>query len=325
MNMTFDGRLVLATEDGWVVVVERNFSAYQALELPCAREEGAVGYSARKRAETGRGGNGWVRNSMAVGDDSGIYVASLQHMHKMIWTGSRLSADAGDSAWSEPYSNGGGNGSGATPTLMGFGKADRFVVITDDDRRMNVVIYWRDRVPAGWRAPAGAPTPRIAGQLPATMGDPTRTAIQSEQSVVVSGYGALVVNNEAASIPPGFPPAASRLLVSYLGDDPAFTPHGLQKFEWDPARRTFREAWANTEVASPSTVPFVSTPANLLYTGGVRDGLWTLEALDWTTGASAFHYVLGGSRFNGFFSGVALDQAGRLILGAPFGKFRIER
>ena len=187
------------------------------------------------------------------------------------------------------------------------------------------MIYWRDRVPAGWRAPAGAPTPRIAGQLPATMGDPTRTAIQSEQSVVVSGYGALVVNNEAASIPPGFPPAASRLLVSYLGDDPAFTPHGLQKFEWDPARRTFREAWANTEVASPSTVPFVSTPANLLYTGGVRDGLWTLEALDWTTGASAFHYVLGGSRFNGFFSGVALDQAGRLILGAPFGKFRIER
>ena len=48
--MTFDGRLVLATEDGWVVVVERNFSAYQALELPCAREEGAFGYSARKRS-----------------------------------------------------------------------------------------------------------------------------------------------------------------------------------------------------------------------------------------------------------------------------------
>jgi hypothetical protein len=157
------------------------------------------------------------------------------------------------------------------------------------------------------------------------MGDPTRTAIQSEQSVVVSGYGALVVNNEPASIPPGFPASAARLLVSYLGHDPAFTPYGLQKFEWDPRARALREAWSNTEVASPNTVPFVSIPANLVYTGGVRDRRWTLEALDWMTGRSAFHYVLGSSRYNGFFSGVALDQSGHLILGAPFGKFRIER
>lgn len=52
---------------------------------------------------------------------------------------------------------------------------------------------------------------------------------------------------------------------------------------------------------------------------------WTLEALDWETGREAFHYVLGGARFNGFFSGVVLDPAGRPVLGAPFGKFRIER
>jgi hypothetical protein len=52
---------------------------------------------------------------------------------------------------------------------------------------------------------------------------------------------------------------------------------------------------------------------------------WTLEALDWTTGRSAFHYELGGARFNGFFSGVALDQDGRIVMGGPFGKLRIER
>jgi hypothetical protein len=326
VNMTFDGRLVLATENGWVLVVARDFGTWDGILLPFAAEEDAEGYSARKRAETGRGGNGWVRNSMAVGDDGGIYVASRQHLHRLVWTGDRLSADVAGGAWSEPFLNGAGNGTGATPVLMGFGDEDRFVVITDGEALMNLVLYWRDEIPADWTGVPGAPSRRIAGQLPATIGDPTRTAIQSEQSVVVAGYGALVVNNEPASIPDGFPPLALRLLVSYLGDDPAFTPHGVQKFEWDPRGRRLREAWANPDVASPSTVPFVSIPANLVYTGGVRGRRrWTLEALDWTTGREAFHYELGGARYNGFFSGVALDQDGRIITGAPFGKLRIER
>jgi hypothetical protein len=325
VNMTFDGRLVLVTENGWLMTVERDFSSYDAILLPFADVEDAPDYSARKRAETGRGGNGWVRNSMAVGDDGGIYVASAQHMHEVVWKGGRLSADPADGAWSEPYLNGSQNGTGATPTLMGFGDEDRFVVITDGEKLMNVVLFWRDAIPPDWRQLRGAPSRRVAGQLPATMGDASRTAIQSEQSVVVAGYGALVVNNEPASVPAGFPAAAIRLLVSYLGNDPAFTPHGLQKFEWDPAARKFREAWVNTEVASPSTVPLVSVPRNLVYTGGARDEQWTLEAVDWLTGKAAFHYVLGSSRYNGFFSGVVLDQHGRIVLGAPFGKFRIER
>lgn len=325
ISMTFDGRLVLATENGWVLVVARDFSSYDALLLPHALEEDAAGYSARKREETGRGGNGWVRNSMAVGDDGGIYVASLNHMHKVVWDGTHLHADAARGAWSEPYRNGAGNGTGATPTLMGFGDEDRFVVLTDGDALMNVVLFWRDAIPPDWQQLPGTPSRRIAGQLPADMGDPMRTAIQSEQSVVVAGYGALVVNNEPASIPAGFPPVAVRLLVSYLGDDPAYTPHGVQKFEWDPMARRLRNAWVNREIASPNTVPIVSLPTNLVYTGGVRDGKWTLEALDWTSGAAAFHYVLGGARYNGFFSGTVIDQDGRIVLGAPFGKFRVER
>src|SRR5262249_50717673 len=96
VNMTFDGRLVLVTENGWLLTVERDFSAYDAIQLPFADLEDAQAYSARKRAETGRGGNGWVRNSMAVGDDGGIYVASARHMHKAVWRDGQLSADAAD-------------------------------------------------------------------------------------------------------------------------------------------------------------------------------------------------------------------------------------
>src|SRR5207253_2361790 len=89
------------------------------------------------------------------------------------------------------------SGTGATPTLMGFGpKADRLVVLTDGVNRMNLVAFWRDEIPAFARRQPGAPSPRIAGQIPVTGGLPKSTPwVQSEQSVVVHGYGALVVNN----------------------------------------------------------------------------------------------------------------------------------
>ncbi len=57
----------------------------------------------------------------------------------------------------------------------------------------------------------------------------------------------------------------------------------------------------------------------------MRDGRWTIEALDWSTGAPAFHFVLGGSRFNTLGAGVMLDDEGRLLFGTIFGKARILR
>jgi hypothetical protein len=266
-----------------------------------------------------------VRNSLAVDEGGGIYVPSLDEMHKVVWDGTSLSTDPADGAWSEPYANGTGIGSGATPSLMGFGDEDRFVVITDGEELMNVVLFWRDEVPKGWEAPAGAPSDRIAGQLPANIGDETATSVQTEQSVVVGDYGALVVNNDPASIPDDFPPAGTRVLAGYSGSDPAFTPHGLQKFEWDPETQAFTEAWVNTEVSSANSVPIVSTGSDLLYTVGARDGDWTLEALDWNTGESAFHYVTGSVRYNSLFSGVNLDEDGRIIHTTVFGIVRYER
>ena len=89
---------------------------------------------------------------------------------------------------------------------------------------MNVVLFWRDEIPEGWQQLPGAPSRRIAGMLPAHMGG--LKAIQSEQSVVVAGYGAAVVNNEPAFTPPGFPERYRRLFVSILGAHQAYTPKG---------------------------------------------------------------------------------------------------
>jgi len=39
---------------------------------------------------------------------------------------------------------------------------------------------------------------------------------------------------------------------------------------------------------------------------------------------SSFHYVVGGARYNSLFSGIQLDQEGRIIYGNPFGKLRLD-
>ena len=62
----------------------------------------------------------------------------------------------------------------------------------------------------------------------------------------------------------------------------------------------------------------------MIYTVGARDGLWTLEGVDFGTGESRFHYVVGGARHNSLFSGVQLDHQGRIIYGNPFGKLRLD-
>lgn len=324
MNLTFDGRLVMTTDLGWVVAVARDFSAFDALRLPGAAEHAAAHDEAM--AEAGRAGYGWVRTSVCVDDDGGIYVLSTDHLHKLRWTGDRLSADEADGAWTIPYRNGGGFGSGTTPSLMGFGPdEDHLVVFGDGDEVVNITVAWRDEIPDDWAGLPDAPHRRIAGIGPAHMGDPDRRAIQTEQSITVSGYGAMTVDNEPASIPEGLPPRAVRLLAFMLGHKPEYTPHGLHKYEWDPEARRLREAWVTTEVASPNSVPFVAEGSDLVYTCGVRDGAWTIEAVDWTTGESRFHHVLGGSRFNTLGAGVTVDDDGRLVFGTMYGKARIRR
>ncbi len=315
MNITWDGWLIIPTEHGHVVAVSRDFSEFHTTRL--LHSEGAA------EKATGSTGQGWVRNAVALDEAGGIYIVSQAHMHKVVWTGDRLSTDRADGAWTSRYLNGWGRGSGATPSLMGFGDEDRFVVITDGEPLMNVVLFWRDAIPEDWARLPNAPDRRIAGMLPADMGDPSLHEIQSEQSVVVAGYGALVVNNVPRNTPWYLPSRAERLLIGLLGSAPRYQPYGVQKFEWDPSKRVFRGAWVNRKISSPSCVPIVSHPSGMVYLIGARDNEWTLEALDWETGKSTFHSVIGGQRFNPFYSGTHLDENARIHYGTHWGRVRL--
>jgi hypothetical protein len=345
MNMTYDGWLCSITDDGWVVLISRDFSEYHTLQLTGA--EVAPAWN-QHMLDIGRrqGAATWVRNGPAIDKDGNIFVPSLQHMHKIVWDGERLSRDEADGAWVVPYSNDGNIsvsfadvknpasgepfrfenvnvGSGSTASLMGFGDEDKFVVITDGDEVMNMVLFWRDDIPEDWQQIEGAPSRRIAGMLRADIGRADADAVQTEQSVVVSGYGAMVVNNAPASRP--LEQAPDGAFIGMAGHHPDYTPHGIQKFEWNPQSRSLQQAWVNTEISSVNSVPIVSAASDKVYTVGARDGKWTMEALDWTSGQSAFYYETGSSRFNTLFSGLMLDQEGRVMHTTTHGIVRYER
>ncbi|MDZ7785272.1 MAG: hypothetical protein U5K56_20750 [Halioglobus sp.] len=244
-------------------------------------------------------------------------------MHKVVWTGNELSTAEADGAWVEPYNNDWGHGTGATPSLMGFGEEDQFVVITDGAELMNVTLYWRNKIPEDWEQLEAAPSRRIAGMLPADMGNPDLQAIQSEQSVVVAGYSAVVVNNVARNAPWYLPERTETLLISFLGSNPRYQPYGVQAFRWNPGKLQLERDWVNTSVSSPSSVPIISYASNAVYLIGARDNRWTLEAMDLDSGVSRFHYVIGGQRYNPLFSGTLLDQDGRVHYGTPWGRVRL--
>ena len=315
LSMTYDGWLIGATEHGYIVAVSRDLSIFHWVRLN--HSEGAEDKATKPT------GYGWIRNAFAIDEDGGIYIASQQHMHKVVWTGDRLSVDERDGAWSAAYLNGWGHGTGATPSLMGFGEEDQLVVITDGQPQMNMLLFWRNAIPESWQQLPDAPSRRIAGQLPVTMGDPSLTQIQSEQSVVVSGYGAMVVNNAPRNVPWYLPERATGLLVGYLGSNPYYQPYGLQKFEWNPDAQTLEYAWVNKDISSPSSVPTVGILSDRVYFIGARDNEFTLEALDWRSGEADFHYVIGGQRYNVMYSGTSIDEDGRIHYGTPWGRVRL--
>ena len=119
INITFDGWLVMTTDHGWVVLLKRDFSEYRAIQIRGGAR--CCGLLRAKAEDYGHTGFGWVRTSTCVDDDNSIYLSSCDHHHKVVWDGERLSIDEADGAWSFPYRNGAQNGSGTTPSLMGFG------------------------------------------------------------------------------------------------------------------------------------------------------------------------------------------------------------
>ena len=313
MNMTFDGHLVIGGFGG-IAVIDRSF------------EHDAVTYEFRAGE--------LLTNSFAVDARSGIYVATGAlvpttpgTMRKLVWTGSSISDDEADGAWSSPYEGGSwapavkvGTGTGSTPTLVGFEDGqDHLVVITDGRDRMNLVAFWRDEIPEGFTQRPGTLSARIADQIPVTAGlDPDIPWIQSEQSVATCARGAIVVNNVT-------PEGQTDRLVDVMASGPVTPPaRGVERFEWNPVEHRWTSVWTRADLASISMVPVVSTTSRIacINTYSEPDG-WEVTGLDWDTGErppSIFGHTTAG---NGAYALVQVLPDGDMLFNSIAGPVRV--
>jgi hypothetical protein len=282
ITMTYDGHVAFATENGVVGLLPRDPHLMDREHLR------TWSFNGDDCAGGPDGEIETVSNSIAADEDGGVYVVTSHAMYRLDWDGQEL-----EKAWRSSYAGAGGSGagrlgegSGATPSVMGTGDdEDRFVVITDGQELMHLVLMWRDEIPADWQPIREGADRRIACEVPVTFGDAEAERSLSEQSVLVRGHDAVVVNNlmqfdEAlAQFPPQFAPYTQ--LLSGL---PGNAPTGIERFAWDPDGRTCEVVWANPDIAIPNGIPTMSAETGMIYGIGARDGVWTLEGLDWETG-----------------------------------------
>ncbi|MEW6077811.1 MAG: hypothetical protein AB1724_08370 [Thermodesulfobacteriota bacterium] len=316
LTLTYDGYLIVNFNNG-IAVIDRDFDLSTARFYPFGLDESTT-------------------NSIAVDEDNGIYVASNKIMRKLVWTGDRISDLEADGAWSSPYDAPEdavppivkfGTGTGSTPTLMGFGSdSDKLVVITDGSRRMKLVAFWRDAIPADFVQRPDTASRRIAGQMEVTCGFAAAPDwIQSEQSVVVDGYGAFVVNNIPENAEDSEIAGTNKLLaVSLMG--PAYdTCYGVERFRWDTDEDRWVSVWSRPDVSSTSMIPVHSRSQHLAVVNGYTpERGWEVTGLDWDSGATVHQTIFGRQNFgNGAYAILQYLKNGDLVFNSIVGPFRV--
>ncbi|GLR27053.1 hypothetical protein [Limnobacter litoralis] len=288
ITMLPNGNVAFATKYGNVGILPRYPQAMCNASLQVYKING-------ERCNTGNGLEE-VSNSIAADENNNIYVVTSEAMYQIKAQNNTL-----QQGWRSTYLGAGktgagrlGPGSGSTPTLAGTrGSDDRFVVITDGADLMNVVFMWRDQIPGDWKPIREGADRRIACEVPINFGDPNATQSLSEQSVLVRGNSAMVVNNRVAlnplltQVPSQLQPFTQ--LLSGLSFN---RPHGLQRVDWDPKTRTCHTVWSNTDISWPNGIPTMSAADGLIYGIGSRtvNGIdtWTLEAVNFASGQTEF-------------------------------------
>jgi len=314
LSLTYDGHLIVTFSNG-VAVIDRDLDTSSATFYRFADDE-------------------YVSNSIAVDEQNGIYIASNKLMRKLVWTGTAISDKESDGAWSSPYEVSTvmppiikvANGTGSTPTLMGFGDdEDKLVVITDGAKQMKLVAFWRDDIPGDFVQKPGTASRRIADQVPVTCGLTTLPEwLQSEQSVVVSGYGAFVVNNMPESVDSELQGKNKILQVSLMG--PAYTSsYGVERFQWNPSSDEWSSVWTRPDVSSTSMIPIHDQAGNMALVNGYTSlNGWEVTGLDWDTGETVHQTIFGNQNLgNGAYAILQYLENGDLVFNSFCGPLRV--
>jgi hypothetical protein len=318
LGMTYNGYLVANTVGGKIITFDRN-----TLELV--------------DTYTVKGEDELFLNSFATGpeaDGGAVYVASNTTMYRLVIDArGKIHTDTASGAWQEPYDRGVrmhsvkiADGTGATPTLMGFGpKDDQLVVFTDGARKMRMVAMWRDAIPKGWKQKPGTLSRRIADQREVDLGAGVPT-VQSEQSVAVYGDHAFVVNNIPVDEAPQL--VQGGYFATMVNGATRPSPRGAAMLKWDQRRHAWSTLWTRTDVGSISVVPMISGGSRM----AIIDGYFADRlnqryhiGMDLDTGKTALTIKTGSDpRFNGMYAPIKCDPDGNIMYGMAFGLVRMD-
>jgi len=239
-----------------------------------------------------------VANSLATGEDGGVYVVTVEALYKLVaddrrhrpvvrW---RTTYDRGTSQKPGQLSQ----GSGTTPTLL----PDGLVAITDNaDQRMRVLFLRTDDGEEVCRAEVFE-----------------KGAGATDNSLVSVGEGGVVVENNH-----GYAGPWSTMLG--FATQPGFA-------RVDVADGECRVSWTSDQVA-PTSVPKVSLQTGLVYAYTKRPSrwgasAWYLTAIDARTGRTAFAVRTGlGTMFNNHYAAVTLAPDGSAYIATLAGLVRV--
>lgn len=303
LSITYEGHIVVAMP-GIIAVLDRDFKDMKYILL-----EGED-----------------IDNGVAVDDGGGIYVVTSKYMRKLVWDGKQLSDRESDGAWKSPYDSvpnpkAMSRGAGNTPTLMGFGPDEQhLVIIADAGDPVKIVAFWRDEIPDDFKQVQGTKSRRIAGQQQLSIKVPATI----EWSPHVYGYGVMLL---ASAWPEPVQKDGKLDLYSSVMSAgvsrPA--PRGSEKFVWDPKSYALKSVWT-TDVGMQWALHPISTLSNTVHLCELESGIYTLVAIDWTSGKEVGRIKLGSrpifNTMGGFY--VPLDNGDIYVTGA-FGPVRISK
>jgi hypothetical protein len=273
----------------------------------------------------------FVSNSIGMdGIEGGIYVCTSRSMTRLTW---QPAAQQIELAWDTVYGTGQdewywgrlGPGCGTSPTIVGpHNTKPEYVVITDGENPMNIRFF-------------DVHTGKQAGSHIVTFGQDLPCNSTTDQSIVVKGYEAVVVNNWVAD---SVTPLCSEFIANMNVTEAikhecpfifgAFV-NGIEKFAINPVTKEVTSKWANTEVSCSSSIPVV-TEENTLYCLGKREHMisdtrrsfYAMEAVNWNTGHSLFYVPLGSSLlYNALYAATEVGTNNDIVMGTLAGIVRV--
>ncbi|MEM7510562.1 MAG: T9SS type A sorting domain-containing protein [Bacteroidota bacterium] len=216
-------------------------------------------------------------NSIAIDENNSYYIVTTHRLIQFTWDGNEIKI-----GWQALYDfiNDGptgnfANGSGTTPTLMGWGEGnDKLVIVADGHAKNNLVAFWRE-LPPGWQGVPGM-DPHFADSMSIPFAASFGNLFQSiENSPTVYGYDVAIAQ-----------------FNGFLGYD-CVNNKGVQKFTWDTASNNLKLAWAINDLNMNGVLSY-SAGSNLVYgTGKEADCNYYYYGLNWDSGDMDLRLLLG--------------------------------